>query len=145
MKHSIAVTLIMTMAAGLANAQDKRPFKAPADINFRTGDIMSEGTRMQAEVFMPKDTEGKLPTILMSHGWGGPANGLRPDAVVFARAGFLVVTFDYRGWGNSDSRLVSVDKPKKVDGKLVAEVKEVREVVDPIDQTTDILNAIHWV
>ena len=97
MKHSIAVTLIMTMAAGLANAQDKRPFKAPADINFRTGDIMSEGTRMQAEVFTPKDTVGKLPTILMSHGWGGTANSLRPDAVVFARAGFLVVTFDYRG------------------------------------------------
>ena len=145
MKHSIAVTLIMTMAAGLANAQDKRPFKAPADINFRTGDIMSEGTRMQAEVFTPKDTVGKLPTILMSHGWGGTANSLRPDAVVFARAGFLVVTFDYRGWGNSDSRLVSVGKPKTVDGKLVAEVKEVREVVDPIEQTTDILNAIHWV
>jgi len=61
MKHSIAVTLIMTMAAGLANAQDKRPFKAPTDINFRTGNIMSEGTRMQAEVFTPKDTVGKLP------------------------------------------------------------------------------------
>ena len=27
---------------------------------------------------------------------------------------------------------------------LSAEVKEVRGVVDPIDQTTDIMNAIHW-
>ena len=64
----------------------------------------------------------------------------------FARAGYLVVTFDYRGWGKSDSRLVASDKkPEKKDGKLIAEVKEVREVVDPIDQTTDILNAIHWV
>src|SRR5262249_60291312 len=42
-------------------------------------------------------------------------------------------------------RLVAVGKPEKKDGKLVAEVKEVREVVDPIDQTTDIMNAIHWV
>jgi dienelactone hydrolase len=35
-------------------------------------------------------------------------------------------------------------KPEKKDGKFLAEVKEIREVVDPIDQTTDILNAIHW-
>ena len=81
----------------------------------------------------------------MCHGWGGTARGLRPDAVVFAQAGYLVVTFDYRGWGNSDSRLILADKPPiKEDGRLIAEVKEVREVVDPIDQTTDLLNAIHW-
>ena len=102
---------------------------------------------MAAEVFAPKDPKGeKLPTIVMSHGWGGTAAMLRPDAVAFARAGYLVVTFDYRGWGKSDSRLILAGKPpEKKDGKLVAEVKEVREVVDPIDQTTDILNAIHWV
>jgi dienelactone hydrolase len=28
---------------------------------------------------------------------------------------------------------------------FVAEVKEVRGIVDPLDQTTDLLNAIHWV
>jgi dienelactone hydrolase len=81
----------------------------------------------------------------MSHGWGGTAASLRPDAVAFARAGYLVIAFDYRGWGKSDSRLVPAGgRPETKDGKLVAEVKEVREVVDPIDQTTDILNAIHW-
>ncbi len=108
---------------------------------------MSEGTRMAAEVFAPKNPRGeKLPTIVMSHGWGGTAAGLRPDAVAFARAGYLVVAFDYRGWGKSDSRLILADKTlEKKDGKLIAEVREVREVVDPIDQTTDIMNAIHWV
>ena len=56
-----------------------------------------------------------------------------------------MIAFDYRGWGKSDSRLILAgDKLEKKDGKLIAEVKEVREVVDPIDQTTDILNAIHW-
>ena len=101
---------------------------------------------MAAEVFAPKAPKSeKLPTIVMSHGWGGTAAALRPDAVAFARAGYLVITFDYRGWGKSDSRLILAgNKPEKKDGKLIAEVKEVREVVDPIDQTTDILNAIHW-
>jgi hypothetical protein len=45
-----------------------------------------------------------------------------------------VLTFDYRGWGASDSRLILVD------GAL----QPVREVVDPLDMAADILNAIHW-
>ncbi len=72
--------------------------------------------------------------------------GCGPMRSPSARAGYLVVTFDYRGWGGSDARLIlSGGKPEKKDGKLIAEVKEVRGVVDPIDQTTDIMNAIHWV
>jgi outer membrane protein assembly factor BamB/dienelactone hydrolase len=127
--------------------QEKKPdFKVPNNVTFRMADILSEGTRMAAEVFAPKTTKTeKLPTIIMSHGWGGTAASLRPDAIVFARAGYLVVTFDYRGWGNSDSRLILTgNKLEKKDRKLIAEVKEVREVVDPIDQTTDIMNAINW-
>ncbi|MCI0743084.1 MAG: alpha/beta fold hydrolase [Gemmataceae bacterium] len=128
-------------------AQEKEPgFNVPEEVKFRRADILSEGTRMAAEVFAPKTAaSGKLPTIVMSHGWGGTAAALRPDAIAFARAGYLVVAFDYRGWGASDARLIlSGAKPEKQNGKLIAEVKEVREVVDPIDQTTDIMNAIHW-
>jgi uncharacterized protein len=142
------IALAVWAASSGAHAQDTKPsFKIPDDIAFRSADIMSEGTRMGAEVFAPKNPQSeKLPAIVMSHGWGGIASLLRPDAIAFARAGYLVVAFDYRGWGKSDSRLILADKslPRK-DGKLAVEVKEVREVVDPIDQTTDILNAIHWV
>jgi dienelactone hydrolase len=83
----------------------------------------------------------------MAHGWGGVAAHLRPDAVTFARAGYLVVTFDYRGWGASDSRVIltSPQPPRNANRRFTAEVEEVREVVDPIDQTTDIINAISWV
>jgi outer membrane protein assembly factor BamB/dienelactone hydrolase len=129
-----------------AKSESKPDFEVPEDLTFRSAGIWSEGTRMAAEVFAPKKPERtKLPTILMSHGWGGTAKVLRPDAIAFARAGYLVITFDYRGWGNSDSRLIRAgSKPERKDGKLLAEVQEVREVVDPIDQTTDIQNAIHW-
>jgi len=111
-------------------------FTPPDDLDYRKTYIVSEGTRMVAEVYSLKSAAGKkLPTILMSHGWGGVAANLRPDAVVFARAGYLAVAFDYRGWGASDARLIG----------RTGEVQEVREVVDPIDQTTDIQNAVHWV
>jgi dienelactone hydrolase len=72
--------------------------------------------------------------------------GLRPDAIAFARAGYLAVAFDYRGWGASDARLVlNGPAPAGRSGPTYqAEVREVREVVDPLDQTTDLLNAVHW-
>jgi len=141
------VALVFCLVGSGLHAETKPVnFKAPDGVSFRTVDIISEGTRIQGEVFAPTNPKSeKLPTIMMSHGWGGTAKALRPDAVVFARNGFLVVTIDYRGWGNSDSRLVLIGKRQSKDGKLMAEVKEVREVVDPIDQTTDILNALHWV
>ena len=126
-------------------------FVVPDDLDFRHADILSEGVRMAAEVFSPKNSEGKLPTIVMCHGWGGTAEALRPDAMVFAQAGYLVVGFDYRGWGASDARVIvrkrleTDDRAGGTTQRFNAEVEEVREVVDPIDQTTDLMNAIHWV
>lgn len=140
----VPVATIILIATLRSQAEDSIP--VPADVQVRRAKILSEGVRMAAEVYSPKSLERKkLPTIVMSHGWGGTAEHLRPDAIAFAQAGYLVVSFDYRGWGASEARIVPVSKPREIDGKLVAEVVEVRGVVDPIDQTTDILNVLHWV
>ncbi|MBZ5610603.1 MAG: alpha/beta fold hydrolase [Acidobacteriia bacterium] len=122
------------------------PFSPPAEITYRVADIWSAGTRMHAEVFAPVSAQGKLPTILMAHGWGGSVPALRPEAVAFAKAGYLVVAFDYRGWGESDSRVILTDPApaQRPNHRFTAEVQEVREVVDPLDQTADWLNALHW-
>lgn len=143
------MTAYLLLACSLAAAQ-QRPsrFRPPDDVDFRTATIISEGTRMAAELFSPKSAgDQKLPTIVMAHGWGGTAAQLRADAVKFAQAGYLVVTFDYRGWGASDSRVILTGPPpaERKDGRFTAEVQEVREVVDPIDQTTDLANAVSWV
>ncbi len=131
------------------HAQTEPPdFQPPADIAFRHVTIVSEGSRLGADVYAPKDSGDKrLPTIIMCHGWGGLAENMRPDAIAFARAGYLVVAFDYRGWGTSDGRVVLVnsDARGKPGETFTAEVKEIRGVVDPIDQTTDLQNVIHWV
>jgi len=110
---------------------------------------MSEGTRMAAEIYTPADlaADAKLPCILMAHGWGGTAQALRRDAAVLAKSGYFVAAFDYRGWGNSESRVYLTEPAPKerTGGKFTAEVAEVREVVDPIDFGIDWLNAIHWI
>ena len=151
MTHHLARSLALAAFAALllpTFAAAQRPFNAPDDIDYSQVTIMSEGTRMAGETFVLKELEGKkLPTIVMSHGWGGVAALLRRDAVDFAKAGYFVLTFDYRGWGASDSRVILTQPAPqdKSNGRFTAEVLEVREVVDPLDQTTDILNAIHFV
>jgi hypothetical protein len=125
-------------------------FKAPDNIDFRTANIISEGVRLHAELFSLKSLAGKpLPTIIQAHGWGGVAANFRRDSIDLANAGYLVITFDYRGWGESDARLI-LTKPSPVkpipgqNQKFTAEVMEQREYVDPLEQTTDWFNVINW-
>lgn len=145
----LSSVLVSILAWGaLAHAQQPGVrFTPPDDVVFRTANITSEGTRMAAEIFAPKSPAAeKLPTIVMAHGWGGVAANLRVDAARFAQAGYLVITFDYRGWGASDSRvyLTKPHGPSTSPAPYQAEVREVREIVDPIDQTTDLANAVSW-
>jgi dienelactone hydrolase len=122
-------------------------YQAPDDVGFKTVSILSEGVRLHGEMFTPKaKAAGKLPTIVMAHGWGGTASGFRTDAVQLARAGFQVLTFDYRGWGESDSRVILTrPQPALPPGrKFNAEVEAVRGYVDPSEQVEDWFNVLDW-
>ena len=44
----------------------------------------------------------------MSHGWGETKAGLVRNAVTFDTNGYVVLAFDYRGWGDSDGKLVVI-------------------------------------
>ena len=120
---------------------------APDDVAVRKVNLYSEGTRLTGYVYTPRPApaDRRLPAIIMGHGWGGVQSALRQDATEFAREGYLVLTFDYRGWGESDSRVIlkgPAPDPQRVD--FAAEVHAVREVVDPLDMAADWQNAIHW-
>lgn len=148
-RQRILCLFLLALACLAPAARAQAPaFSIPEDIDFRKANIISEGTRMSAELFSLKSLAGKkLPTLILCHGWGGVAAQLRRDAAAFARAGYFVVTFDYRGWGESDSRIILTGPApaERPNHGFTAEVREVREVVDPLDMTTDLLNAIHWV
>jgi len=156
-RHLNLIILLPLLTSGLAsvarsqntNHKPLPPFPLPDTVETRHVDIYSEGTRMSGLLYSAKANAGKkLPTILMAHGWGGVAASLRREAVPFALAGYLVLAFDYRGWGASDSRVILADKraPKeKTAGRFTAEVQEVREVVDPLDMVVDWQNAIAFV
>ena len=150
----VVVTMLIIAAAAVAGAQQTPParqtttatFKAPDNLDFRTANVMSEGVRLNAELFSLKSLAGKpLPTVIMAHGWGGTAANFRRDAIDLANAGYMVITFDYRGWGQSDGRIVLTSPPEKKDGRrFTAQVEELREYIDPIEQTTDWFSVINW-
>ncbi len=148
MRFAASVLLISSCLFAQPAPRPASGYAAPDDLAWRKVNILSDGTRMYGEVFTPRAVEAnhKLPIIVMAHGWGGTVPAMRRDAVLFARAGYFVLVFDYRGWGGSDSRLIpSGDVPKPgANGAMTVEVREVREVVDPIDMAIDWFNAIHW-
>jgi hypothetical protein len=111
--------------------------------------IWSDGTRLSGDLFFPPgfQEDQKYPAIVLCHGWGGVrAHLARGTAPRFARAGYIVLTFDYRGWGDSDSRLVLKERTGEPDSSGIgaARVQFIRELVDPFDQVEDIRAAIAY-
>ena len=120
------------------------------EVTSRPVDIWSDGTRLSGDLWYPKDMKvgDRLPAVILCHGWGGLRSDLNAYyAPLFAKAGYVVLTFDYRGWGDSDSRLVFKGKMPKPgpDGKITVEAQAIRELVDPFDQTEDIVNTINFI
>ncbi|HEY8572202.1 alpha/beta hydrolase [Phenylobacterium sp.] len=127
---------------GLPAARDYRP---PEGVRTRTADIVSDNVRLTAQLFYAAENEGrKLPTVVMAPGWGATAATLREDAVDLARAGYLAMLFDYRGWGESDGRVALVGARPAAGGAFTTEVRELRGYVDPWEQGEDWANAISY-
>lgn len=63
----------------------------------------SDGTRCAARVYRPSAIQPTRPVVVMAHGFGAVrALRLYSYAERFSAAGFIVVVFDYRGFGDSE-------------------------------------------
>ncbi|MCP5052161.1 MAG: alpha/beta fold hydrolase, partial [bacterium] len=93
----------------------------------RDVEFYSEGSRIKGVLYLPGngEEESKPPAIILCHGFAGIKELLLPAyANAFSENGFAVLTFDYRGFGESEGE----------EGKL-----------SPQLQITDIRNAITFV
>ena len=126
-----------------------KPEVAAFKIESRHVDIWSDGTRLSGDLWSPRGLQSadKLPAVILCHGWGGVRSHFNQAyAPEFVTAGYVVLTFDYRGWGDSDSRLVIKEKMPEPDegGMITVRAQAIRELVDPLDQTEDIINCINF-
>ena len=85
----------------------------------------SEGVNIRGWLYLPRGVVGDVPGIVMAHGYGAVKEMcLAAFAESFARAGFAVLVFDFRGLGASDGTP--------------------RQEVNPAAQIEDYRNAITW-
>lgn len=134
-----------------AVAQEEKTVENFPTILQRDITLWSDGTRLSGVLLYPKDRgeDEKLPAIVLCNGWGGTKAFLMRSGIAprFAAAGYVSVNYDYRGWGDSDSRLVvrgEMPKPDK-DGYVTVKAQAIREVVDPFDQQEDIDAAVSYI
>jgi uncharacterized protein len=65
----------------------------------------SEGVRLSGDLFLPDGLRAgeKRAGVVLCHGYTGVRNLYLPDtAKALTDAGYVVLTFDYKGWGDSD-------------------------------------------
>lgn len=156
-RRMAVVAVLLLLATGttfaqqgktLAEARAAKYPPLPDDVERSSVTIWSDGTRMAADVYRPKGLkpDDKLPGIVFVHGTGGvkKAPFSIQLATAFARRGYIFLNFDYRGWGESESRLLMLEAMPEPDekGELTVKARAVRWQMDFQDQTTDVRNAI---
>lgn len=70
-----------------------------------------DGAEIASTVFLP-DGDGTHPVIMSSHGWGGDRSSVEGYGEFFASHGYVVITWDQRGFGESDGE-VDTSGPKE--------------------------------
>ena len=117
-----AVLLVIGAVAAIIAATGS---PAPIDVrNLRIQVVDGPGNNqhvsLDATFFTPEGT-GRVPAILVAHGFGATKNSVRPEAEQLARAGFAVLTWSARGMGASTGQ-IALDSPDY-------EVKDVEQLI----------------
>lgn len=153
-RNKLMVAVVTRKKASVDKGDPKEGGVSYKDVN-----IYSDGVRMSGTMWTPAaGTPSPCPAILLTHGWGGTRAHLDGRyAPNFARAGFKVLSFDYRGHGDSDGVVVP-DEPSDALQKAAreqdfgeqeqvvgtAKVRVVRQTVDMVWQTADIDAALSY-
>lgn len=151
MKTALILLAALTLCATAQTpkAKAKRP-PLPEDVERRNVSIWSDGTRMAGHLYLPKNRKAdeKLPAVVLCAGTGGTkeSTGTRLGPIL-AQHGYIALAFDYRGWGASDSRLMSVEPQPKVEPgqELTIKVKPLRGQMSYAEQTEDIRAAVSYI
>jgi ABC-2 type transport system ATP-binding protein len=119
----VAVVLALAVAGIVTGKVASRPAPVSARnlmISVVDGPRDNQHIRLDATFLTPAGT-GKVPAILLAHGFGGTKNSVRPEAERLAQDGFAVLTWSARGFGRSTGQ-IALDSPDY-------EVKDVQQLV----------------
>jgi len=101
---------VLFLAGGVAAASGPRPVTArDVRVSVTDGPHDDQHVVLDATFFTPSGT-GRVPAILLAHGFGETKDNVRPEAESLAQAGFAVLTWSARGFGASTGQ-IALDSP----------------------------------
>jgi ABC-2 type transport system ATP-binding protein len=128
---AVAVAAVGAVAVGLAVTGRQQAIVARnLRIPVLDGPRNNQHVLLDATFFTPAGG-GRVPAILLAHGFGETKNAVRPEAMQLARAGFAVLTWSARGFGASTGQ-IALDSPDY-------EVKDVEQLVSWLARQPDVL------
>ena len=74
-------------------------------ITVRTGPAGDQPVAIDTRLYLPRDRHGKVPAVLLAHGFGGTKESVRPDAESLADRGYAVLTYTAQGFGRSGGQI----------------------------------------
>ncbi len=85
-------------AKQMTNEVYAKPPRLRKDVSFKV-----KGTSISAWLYVPEDLSAPVPCIIMGHGFGGTKDMIMESyALRYQEAGFAVLAFDYRHFGESE-------------------------------------------
>jgi uncharacterized protein len=146
--YGAALGLLLGLAATASAQQKAKPLPDGAEKKIVT--IYSDGTKMLGDLYVPAGLQkgDKRPAVIFCAGTAGTKRGTPTQmAPYFLEAGFVFLAFDYRGWGDSDGKLMPIEPLPKPDakGEVTIRARVVKWQMDFADQTQDIRAAISFV
>src|SRR5689334_2268038 len=70
-----------------------------------TGPERNENVALDARLCLPRDRAGKVPAVLLAHGFGGTKESVSSDAESLAERGYAVLTYTAQGFGRSGGQI----------------------------------------
>ncbi|MGA8046991.1 MAG: alpha/beta fold hydrolase [Dermatophilaceae bacterium] len=92
-----------------------------------------DGTAVEldTDLYLPPEGDGPHPALILAHGFGGSKESVRTQAQEYAAAGYVVLAYTARGFGESDGRIHLMDPE--------LEVADVSALVDHLAERDDVV------
>ncbi|GIF24146.1 ABC-2 type transport system ATP-binding protein [Actinoplanes tereljensis] len=113
-RRVVAGSVVLVLVAALVGwaAWPDRTGWTSADeqITVKTGPAGTESVDLDARLYLPRDRDGKVPAVLLAHGFGGTKESVSDNAEELADRGYAVLTWTAQGFGRSGGQ-IHLDSP----------------------------------
>jgi ABC-2 type transport system ATP-binding protein len=125
-RRAIAGAVVLVLVAALAGwaGWPHRPgwTSQTLRINVLSGPSGDDPVDLDARFFLPRDRSGRVPAVLLAHGFGQTKDAVAKDAETLAEHGYAVLTWTAEGFGSSGGQ-IHLDSPDH-------EVKDAQRLLD---------------